>query len=333
MQKLIQISQYFAETFEPSINVIDEEYLSHDHEKIASDAWDYMKHVMPEKGKRFIHVIAMGSGEYWGANKNGDYFPEKDLKKQYQNFVTTFDKEGKINGGALIFKHHKNKLHLGHPWFGVVKKAFYNDRMRRVELLLEVHEDKAADIVKRIDKGDIIAVSMGVRIPYDTCSICQNKARTRKEYCVHLKRSLRKTLPDGRKVYAINGEYDYTKHKKPLNFFDISIVFRPADQTGYMLKKVAFHSEEDDVIGSAELFDKYKDRQEKVARLRKLSEIDKIVKGIPVATKDDDGTIKVVKQYKDVLENVTSKMKPLKTENSRAGEASYEQGAFNPCST
>jgi hypothetical protein len=44
--------------------------------------------------------------------------------------------------------------------------------------------------------------------------------------------SLRKVLPDGRKVAVLN--------PSP-KFFDISFVFRPADPTGWMLKKVAEH--------------------------------------------------------------------------------------------
>jgi len=72
------------------------------------------------------------------------------------------------------------------------------------------------------------------------------KAKKKEEYCDHLKREAHKPclintiLRDGRQIYAINGNYNLAEHPNPLRFFDISIVFRPADQTGYMLKKVAF---------------------------------------------------------------------------------------------
>jgi len=310
VQKLLAIPRYFASTYEPSIQLLDLGTRRQGHEKYASEAWDYIQHVKSVPGRRYILVIAMGAGEYWSSNKNGDYFPEKDLKLSYRNFETTFDHEGKINGGALIFKHHKNKLHLNHPWFGVVKKAFYNDKMHRVELLLEIHADKAQDLIDKVDIGETIAVSMGVRIPYDICSLCNHQAAKREEYCDHLRFELNDIKPDGRKVYAINGNYDYTKHKKPLNFFDISVVFRPADQTGYMLKKVADYEDERD-IGGAELFDKQASLKEKVAYLRKLSTIDKVIQAIPIAEKDNTSDVRAIKAFKPTLDKVVGQMKPL----------------------
>jgi hypothetical protein len=315
MKKLLHIPEYFADTLEPCVQVLDP-YKSHGLEKTASEAWDYIQHVKPKEGKRYILVIAMGAGEFWGANKNGDYFIEADLIRCYKNFETTYDHEGKINGGALIFKHHKNKLAENHPWFGTVAKAFYNHKMHRVELLLEVWGSRGQDIIDRIDKGETIAVSMGVRIPYDTCSICGNKAKKKEEYCDHLKREAHKPclintiLRDGRQIYAINGNYNLAEHPNPLRFFDISIVFRPADQTGYMLKKVAFAFDDGDgeeVIGSAELYDTEASYGEKVAYLRKLSEIDKIVKGLPIAA-SQDGEFRAIKAYKPTLDKMVKKM-------------------------
>lgn len=328
MQKLLQIPKYFADTLEPSLQVLD---LSHHQglEKTASEAWDYIKSVKPKEGKRYILVIAMGAREYWGHNKNGDAFPEKDLIKCYKNFETTYDGEGKINGGALIFKHHKNKLREGHPWYGTVAKAFYNHRMHRVELLLEFWASRGAEaqeLIDRVDRGEILSVSMGVHIPYDTCSICGNKAKKKEDYCEHLhvptdekgkpvsRGMLGQILRDGRVVCAINGNYDYNVHPNPLRFFDISVVFRPADPTGYMLKKVAsFLDHEEDlpeIIGSAELFAKTAAHQEKTAYLRKLSAIDKIIKGLPIAAKEGD-EFRAIKAYKPTLDRVVSKMETL----------------------
>lgn len=251
------------------------------------------------------------------SNRNGDYFPRKDLKLNYKNFETTFDDKGKINGGALIFKHHKNKLNQGHPWYGIVRKAFYNDRMDRVELLLEVDNEKAPDIIEKIKNGEDVAVSMGVKIPYDICSLkeCSKKSPRVSEYCDHLKYDMGTILPDGRKIYAINGEYDYNEHKKPLNFFDISFVFRPADQTGYMLKKVANHSCQGPVVGSAFLAEKYA-RESKIAEdLKKLSVLYKYVRGDVSALKEDDGSLKLIDKFrKNGLDNIVAKMEPLSSE-------------------
>jgi len=314
MKKLFHIPEYFADTYEPSVQVIDPHRRS-PMEKTASEAWDYIQHVKPKEGKCYILVIAMGAGEYWGANKNADFFPEADLLRSFKNFETTYDHEGKINGGALIFKHHKNKLAENHPWYGTVAKAFYNDKMHRVELLLEIWGSKGQDIIDRVDAGETLAVSMGVRIPFDTCSVCGNKAKKKEEYCEHLRREnmvIGTILRDGRRVCAINGQYDYNVHPNPLRFFDISIVFRPADQTGYMLKKVAEYDDEEH-IGSAELFDKEETHSEKIAYLRKMSTIDKIVKGLPIAA-SQDGEFRALKAYKPTLDKIVAKMAPLGTE-------------------
>ena len=311
MKKLIPVDGNFYNTMEPCIQVIDDDFMD-SHVKLASEAWSFIKDVKPKQGHRYILVVAMGAGEYWGSNKNGDYFPEADLKKNYKHFETKFNAKGQIEGGALVFKHHKNKVANGDPWYGTVVKSFYNEEMHRVELLLDLHADKAQDIIDRVDAGDAIAVSMGVRIPYDICSKCGNKAKTRKQYCSHLLYQLNKVLPDGTKIYAINGNYDYKTHPTPLKFFDISIVFRPADQTGWMLKKVAFMVHEDgSLVGSAELYEKEASLQEKIALLRKLSEMDKIIKGIPVAYKNDKGDLRALESYKNTVTRVADKMQPL----------------------
>ncbi len=170
-------------------------------------------------GFSYVLVNAMGSGEYWGANRNGDYFPDSAL----QQYHPTFEKM------AHAFKHHVNKdPELG---FGVVKIAVFNPIMHRVELVLELANDRAEDILRRIEAGEYPAVSMGVKVPYDTCSICGHQSKATKDYCDHLKYQMNLVLPDGRKVSAIN-DYD-------LKFFDISFVRIPADRTAGSIKKIA----------------------------------------------------------------------------------------------
>lgn len=62
------------------------------------------------------------------------------------------------------------------------------------------------------------------------CSICGNRAPSRKEYCDHLTNEMNRVKEAGHQVFAIND--------RPL-FFDISGVFRPADRIAYGLRKVA----------------------------------------------------------------------------------------------
>lgn len=330
MKKLLDIGPFFANTLEPSIQLL-ELGVHGSLEKRASmmsEAYVYASSMTPKEGHTYILVIAMGAGEYYGPNKNSDYFPESDLKKQYKNFETIYVQnaetgKNEINEGALFFKHHKNKPHKGHPWFGTVHKAFYNEKMHRVELIIDIHHERegAQELVDKVHSGGSFSVSMGVNIPYDTCCVkgCGNQAAKMEDYCDHLKYELGRTRPDGTRVYAINGGYDYTKHPKALNFFDISYVFRPADKTGFMLKKVAmrFGSEEfGQTTGSAEAFNKMASIQEKSAALRKLSEITKYFEGHPVALKDSDNHhLKVINRNPAIFENVVSQMQELSPEH------------------
>lgn len=250
--------------------------------KHASDALDYIKNVSPEPGKTLLLLLALGASETYGPNRNGDGFPEnpvaargkvassarkwyvppgEELTKHYQSFETN---------PAHAFKHHVNRDPAKAS--GVVKKAFWNPRMHRVELLTAVDNEKDPEWVQRTKDGEFVPVSMGCRIKRDVCSICGNEAPTRADYCEHAKYAMNQLLPDGQKVYVHNPSPD---------FFDISRVFRPADRTGYTLKKVA---EVYEVRSSAELGEIADMLALKSAAVQKLSDIDKVIHSEPVAT-------------------------------------------------
>jgi intein/homing endonuclease len=76
---------------------------------------------------------------------------------------------------------------------------------------------------------------------YDVCSLCKHKAPTAKQHCVHIRTKLGMVTDDGQKIYMQNPDP---------NFFDISLVYKPADRIAYSLRKVAA---ENDVIGGHEL--------------------------------------------------------------------------------
>ncbi len=192
--------------------------------------------------------MALGAGEYYGCNRNGDYFSTKELKNNYKTFETH----------AFFFKHHENKDPK--KSYGSVVKAYWNNRMKRVELVVAIDDEKAPDIAKKAKEGALIPVSMACRVPYDVCSICGNKAKSISKYCTHLKNNMSEVLSDGRQIYAEN-----------INptFFDISAVFRPADRTAYVLTKVAGVSS----------YRRSKQGFRKSALLSKLSEIEKEIEG------------------------------------------------------
>jgi hypothetical protein len=180
-------------------------------------------------------VNAMGAGEYWSSNINGDYFPEASLIHTgpvygYETFYQAFP-----------YKHHVNKN--PEKSFGRVVLSCWHDHMKRVELIIKIDRERAArfgaqDVIDKLDKNIFPDVSMGCRVPYDMCSICldwekyrkaqstfdpdkhksvghavlmfhcqspiQGVSVTRNDYCEHVQKLLNKNLPEGRKVYAIN---------------------------------------------------------------------------------------------------------------------------------
>jgi hypothetical protein len=170
-------------------------------------------------------ITALSAYEPFGPNKNGDGFYEDDLVR--------INEYGNVDGEPLNipmyrsferfakpYRHHINKPDS--PSYGRVLRSIWNDHMSRVELIVEVARRLAPDIVEAIEKYEPVSTSMGFRAKYDECSVCGNKAKTRRQYCHHLRRQMLQVLPNGHHVHARN---PYGK------FFDISFVIDPADVT------------------------------------------------------------------------------------------------------
>jgi hypothetical protein len=260
--KLIDTTSFYPQD-EKLVSVIDPTDVKKGLVKQAMDSrvQEFASRITPSSGKTYLHIVAMGAGEYWGANRNADFFPESNLIDYHNTFETS---------PAHIFKNHVNKnpeIAIGRVIFSV-----YNERMHRVELIAELWNDKAPDVVQRIEDGDWPKTSMATKTPFDVCSVCSNKARTREEYCEHLTEELGRVYPDGRKVMALN--------IAPLRFFDISIVFRPADVTSSVLQKVASASEPVQSSVDAAIEAGLQDLTlQKSATLKKLSELIKEIEG------------------------------------------------------
>lgn len=177
-----------------------------------------------------VHMIAIGATEDYGPNRNADGFTRDTCRKHHN----TFEKFAKF------YRDHANK----NPAisYGVVKLAAYNEPMHRIELICALNASKEAaerngglladKEMEKLARGDDIGVSMACKIPFDVCSGCGNKARTRAEYCDSsmckaggLKHNLGRVLDDGHILHADN--------PNP-TFFDISHVFRPADRIAYI---------------------------------------------------------------------------------------------------
>lgn len=240
------------------------------------DIQKYLSNLKSRPEKLYVLVNALGAGEWYGSNINGDYFEERELNTPAGSefgFRTFLD--------SGVYRHHVNKDIK--KSFGKVVVSVYNPIMHRVELIIEVDRAKAAeeghkDLVEQLDAGKNPAVSMGCRVAHDVCSICGNKSKTRNDYCVHAKTMMNQVLPDGRKVYVLN--------PNP-KFFDISFVLIGADRTSYAMAKVAsvYGASHGNML-SADLAEEFgvRDRssvallREKLANKQKLSNM---VKNLP----------------------------------------------------
>lgn len=202
--------------------------------------------VKPHPDRVYVLVIGLGSQEFWGTNNNGDDFPENALlglapKGFDMAFFDKYRHRLPKKWGHKTFEHghtfeeHRNsnpKLAIGG-----IYKSFWNPRMHRVENLiwLDRKNPRAKKWVDRADNGEIIGTSMACKVPFDRCSICNNLAPTKAQYCSHLRPGsteyqLRQIRDDGRSVSMIN---DFPA------FFDESCVETPAAPEALSIMKVA----------------------------------------------------------------------------------------------
>jgi hypothetical protein len=296
----------------------------------------------------YVVINALGAFERWGANKNGDGFPESGLK----HFSTAQDMGSENDFGyktfelyAKLFKHHVNKSDS--PSYGKVFHSHWNDAIKRVELIVGIDRTSGADIIDALERDEVVSVSMGARVKHDLCNICGNMASTRAQYCTHLKNYLRhivsaetarkwsletgRLIQPGTMVHAIND--------KP-KFFDISRVHVGADRTAFVLGKAASTAHGPSGLDLAEAYgmtDTISDELEKKARLskisqiRKVSEIDKEVGGpgeIDGAVIKDDTLHKVLSGK--MLNLIESEPRlPTETLNSLAMSGSLKEVLSN----
>jgi hypothetical protein len=201
--------------------------------KCAGEEFAYRVSMLPPPdGEEYVHVIALGCLEAYGPNRKGDAFPEEVCRKYH----STFRKY------ARWYREHIH--HDPSKSYGVVKLSSYNEKMRRIDLVVALNATEEAceknggliadKELERLYSGDPIHVSMACRVSYDICSGCGNKARSRAEYCTSrtcikyggCKQNLGRAFEDGHILHVINPD--------PL-FFDISYVQIPADRTAISL--------------------------------------------------------------------------------------------------
>ena len=272
----------------------------------------------------YIVVNALGSHEIWGCNRNGDTFPEPGLMhKSLRTDMGTANDYGykTFEYYAKLYKHHVNKD--PNNSFGEIIFSHWNPITHRVELIIAVDTEKAADIVDALEKNEQVSVSMGCKVKYDRCSICGNKAATRAKYCKHLSEHMReivskdqanlwsvetgKRIIPGMQVFAYN---DYPR------FFDLSRVYVGADRTSYILGKAASKGHitlSSDIAEAHGMTDAMFD---KMASVGKLGEIEKEIGGAvspsdiddPKSKSDVDGIIVKSDEMTSIKKSLDEKM-------------------------
>ncbi len=165
-------------------------------EKIAAptllpDVLDYIDQLTPQNNSQYALLNAMAAGEYFGSNINGDWFPEEALihKPDTWTGVPEFDRvlaQSWPYGfptfyNAGVFAHHRNKDMT--KSFGAVELASWHPDMKRVELVIRLDKEPCyrfggTGLWDKLAAGQMFDVSMGCKVPFDTCFPAGTLVRT-----------------------------------------------------------------------------------------------------------------------------------------------------------
>lgn len=186
---MLKVSTFAAEneyghTSIPLFGPADDEFEKTASASLLPPVLQYIEGLRPRKNSQYVLVNALGAGEYFSSNINGDWFCEealihappgwsgnpltdKVLAKTWNYGFPTFY-------NAHAFAHHRNKDPS--RAYGEVELALWNDTMKRVELVVRVDYEKCCQfggvpVWDKLKEGQFPCVSMGAKVPFDTSSI------------------------------------------------------------------------------------------------------------------------------------------------------------------
>lgn len=151
---------------------------------LLPEVLQYISVLKPLPGSQYVLVNAMGAGEYYSSNINGDWFEESGLVHTPSGWTGNPLVDRALGKGwtygyptfynAYPFAHHRNKDPS--RAYGEVELAVWNDRMKRVELVCRIDHDKCVKfggvpVWDRLKMGMFADVSMGSKVCYDLSSI------------------------------------------------------------------------------------------------------------------------------------------------------------------
>jgi hypothetical protein len=191
MDGMEKVALYAAENGKPPpALVLDSSEGSVGHTKTASlgllpEVQRFLDQLTPHEDCKYVLVNAMGASEYYGKNSNNDAFPEAslvhlpkgwkadpkvdiELSRKWPYGLPTFYRAG-------CFAHHRNQDHTKR--LGDVIFVTWNDRMKRVELVMEIHKQRCIDhggsgFWNSLSELSLPSVSMGCRVKFDRCHAC-----------------------------------------------------------------------------------------------------------------------------------------------------------------
>lgn len=132
-------------------------------------------------GHSYLLTISLGSGDWYGANENGDHYNEAEKNVIFPEPVGPptirlgkglKDTHATFKSHAGVFKHHQALLtHKVQPSGKIVWER-YNPKMHWGELVLELPQDKWQAELDAHSRGTPMMWSQGSGVPIDWCSRC-----------------------------------------------------------------------------------------------------------------------------------------------------------------
>jgi len=175
----------------------------------------------------FVYTVVRAISSRVNANYDG--WPVDELKTSYKTFV-----------GRPVYVEHNNQDPKRAR--GVILDAVYKESKlasgitdASVYCLMEVDATSFPKLANAIMEGKINGVSMGADVDGTTCSACGRYASKPSEYCVHI------PALKGRKVVVYKGakriESTVWENCHKPNFFELSYVFDPADESAHIMHR------------------------------------------------------------------------------------------------
>lgn len=181
-----------------------------------------------EKTSGYVYVVSRAISSRVNANYDG--WPVEELKLGYKTFI----------GRPIYVEHNNSNPKIAR---GVILDAVYRETKlasgitdASVYCLMEVDAKTFPKLAKAIMSNKINGVSMGADVAGTTCSACGKYASKPKEYCSHipaLKGRRVVVYKDSKRIESTVWENCHTA-----NFFELSFVFDPADESAHILERM-----------------------------------------------------------------------------------------------